>query len=191
MLWCWEDINSIYVQKDSQTPVLFSYTLHRKNGATFTFDHHIEDFGNQFGVRVQHAFCRLRLPQLLSGLRAGEQAVFGPIRASSEGLHHERGLVPWQQIANLTLDGDRLTIRKWGGEFGASWSVPYRSVSNLALFYALAQQFLRERSKRGETALSALPSRSHSLDSTAIQSDSSNFQPPHHVTESYRGQSLG
>lgn len=183
VLWRWEDIKSIYVQKNSKTPVLFSYTLHRKDRETFTFDHHIEDFANQFGVRVQHTFCRLMLPQLLSNLRAGEQAMFGSIRVSSEGLHHERGLVLWQQIANLTLDGDRLTIRKWGGDFGASWSVSYHSVPNLALFYALAQYHLRDCTTENISTLSVLASRHQSPDSIAIQTNSSSFQPSPHLTE--------
>jgi hypothetical protein len=124
------------------------------------------------------------LPQLLHRLDAGEQAGFGSLLVNREGLHHFEGFVAWNQIANLTLDGEQLTIRKWGGDYGASWSVPYTSIPNLAVFFALAQLFLRECANPGQNALSMLYGRAHHVDPAAIQVHSSDFQRPSQLTES-------
>ncbi len=175
VVWRWEDVKIIHLQKNSNVPVMFTYTLRHKDGEMLTFDHHLEFIENQFGARVQHELCRRMLPQLLQSLFDGEQAGFGTLLVSREGLHNFEGFVHWNQIANLTLDGDQLSIRKWGGDVGAIWSVPYENVPNLAVFFALAHLFLRECANPGQSALSVLYGRAN-VDPAAIQVHSSEFQ---------------
>ena len=190
VLWRWEDITTIRLQKISNVPLLFAYTLHRKNGQKFAFDHRLEYIENQFGARVQWELCRLMLPQLLHRLAAGELVGFGPLQVSREGLHHVEGFVPWQQVANITLDAEKLTIRKWGADYGADWWVPYTAMPNLAVFFALVQLILRECSNHNENALSVLMASYGLRDSTAIQANTTNLQPPSQLTGSQAGQLL-
>ncbi len=183
VVWRWEDIKIIHLQKSSNVPVMFSYTLRREDGEMFSFDHRLEFIENQFGVRVQHMLCRLMLPQLLHRLHTGELVGFGSLQVSREGLHHAEGFVSWQQVANITLDGDQMRLRKWGADYGASWSVPYSEIPNLAVFFALSQLLLRECANPGQSAWSALYGRSSRLDPTAIQVHTSDFQTPSQLTE--------
>lgn len=192
VLWRWQDVESISLEPNNpEAPLrLLSYTLRHKDGEMFTFDYHCEYTENQFGVRVQYLLLHQRLPPLLRDVHAGEPALFGSLRVSREGLHHLDRFVPWWQVANITLDGFRLTIRKWGGDYGTSWSVSYSAIPNLALFFALTQHLLREATNESENALSVLAGRGDSRDSLAMQAYSLSFQPPSPVRQPHGDQTL-
>lgn len=185
-MWRWDQIESVRLNTNEALMGLRSFRLHRKDGLTFSFDHHLEHVENQFGVRVQRELIRLLLPSLLHSVRTGEQVEFDSLSVSGGGLHRKGRFVSWQQVANITFERVQVTFVKWGGDGSASWSVPYSSLPNVAVFLALVHHLWHQSSHRGESALAVLVG--NSLDPTTIQANSTNLQPLPHLGESYSGQ---
>lgn len=124
------------------------YSFELKNGKR------IKSRTQAVGNTVQAAIFQAKRPQISQAYRQGERIPFGPIAISTEGLIHNRKILPWSAIGSFHINrirkGDviqKLHIRQCNDRswfqflLHPYWAViPIRTIANLDLFLELAQK---------------------------------------------------
>ena len=123
------------------------YSFELKNGKR------IKSRTQAVGDAVQAAIFQAKRPQITQAYRRGETIPFGPIAISTEGLIHNRKILPWSAIGSFHINqvrkGDviqKLRIRQCNNRswlqflLRPHWAViPIRTIANLDLFLDLAR----------------------------------------------------
>jgi hypothetical protein len=95
------------------------------------------------GQRIREEVTNCLLPQVLMNFSAGQVVTFGPLHVSAEGISNGRELLPWQQIQDIRLERDMLTVKKQ--DRVRRWpSIQLANVPNIFIFLSLVRHILRE-----------------------------------------------
>jgi hypothetical protein len=126
----WDDINQFWknIHLDEKARVSYSYTLQRKDGATFALTSklpHIE----RLGAFLEREVTRHLLAQTIGAWRSGKELEFADIRVNRQGiaLQSEQKVLPWRNIDRLTVDKATVSIHRKGD----SWEWATLSISGI------------------------------------------------------------
>lgn len=142
----WDTIEAMWQHKpendDTQTATSHTYRVRRRDGSTIVLNDlfpHIEILGR----RIREEVTNCLLPQAIMNVSAGQVVTFGPLRVSAEGISNGRELLPWQQIQDIRLERDMLTVKKQ--DRLRRWpSIQVANVPNIFIFLSLVRHILRK-----------------------------------------------
>src|SRR5207253_1015189 len=135
----WKDITTA-----SKGSVSHSYTLHLRDGATWTFT---DDLVNveELGAIIEDEVTNHWLTLVLATYRTGMPIHFGDITLSVQGISMQRGghrVLPWSHVQHLHLDNASLSIYKVGGFW--DWAtIAISEIPNVGVLKRLADEVVK------------------------------------------------
>lgn len=140
----WDEIESVWQRAQKARPtsraIYRAYTIADRNGrkAVFTGDF----VGVQaLGDTIQREVSERLLPHALEAFEAGETVRFGKLSLSHEGLSNDRETIPWDQVEEVKLERDIITVRKEGTWL--SWAnVTVGGTPNVLVFLTLVDRII-------------------------------------------------
>jgi hypothetical protein len=142
----WDDISQFWknIHLDKRAGVSYSYTLKRKDGATFALTSNLPHI-ERLGSFVEREVTRHLLDRAMADYRAGKELDFANIKVSRKGirLESEQKLLPWRDVDRLTVDKATVGIYRKGD----SWEWATLSVSgipNVGILKGVVDALLQE-----------------------------------------------
>jgi hypothetical protein len=114
----WDEVETVWQKKNKGNWAKFTqgklvYIVHRQNGAELHFDDSLPEI-QRLGAIIQ----RETLPHLLARSRdayhAGQKVDFNKLRISRDGISNGQETITWEQVQQIQIEEERLTINKKG-----------------------------------------------------------------------------
>ena len=170
----WNEIETIwYTSTRTATRFYFKsrrYTLRCHDGYTLTFNNQYSprNQSNALDKAFSEQFTRRRLPFQFANYQAGQMLSFGPLSINREGVCASGKMLPWEQVATLSLLKDRRLVIYKTGERPEIWlNLPAFKIPNLSILLAL---FKRIRSGQSEQEIGFELLTSYGTTATIVQS---------------------
>ncbi|HEY3992668.1 MAG TPA: DUF6585 family protein [Ktedonobacteraceae bacterium] len=167
----WEEIETIQTTM-AYTPTSFFtrhrlYTIRCHDGYTLTFSGVRKSLVNLDKTLEEH-FTRRRLPFQFADYQAGHMLSFGPLSINREGVCALGKMLPWEQVADISLLKDRRLVIYKTGEQPEIWlNLPAFKIPNLNILLAL---FKRIRSGQSEQQIGFEELAAYGTAATIVQS---------------------
>jgi hypothetical protein len=112
------------------------FTVRRADGVEIIFT---QDFRNatQLGTQLQREVTRRLTPQALAAVKAGQTLPFGLFNVNWQGLSTSWGMIPWNQIQQVSANRGMVSIQQRGQRRGRSYG-GVDKVPNLYVFFNVA-----------------------------------------------------
>jgi hypothetical protein len=141
----WDEVETVSARKNKETWSKAAggslvVTVRRSNGELYQFDDTLPDL-KRLAELIRAQTLRHLLPRALDALQTGQEVPFGKLRVGPAGLIRDRDTLPWEQIKEIKLDDDKVTISK-KGNWLAWHTVALGDVPNAHVFGALVQKLL-------------------------------------------------
>ncbi len=170
----WEEIEAIW-HTSARTLSRFYfrsqlYTIHCHDGYTLTFSGVRRALSNMdsFNKALEEQFTRRRLPFQFADYQAGQTLNFGPLSLNHTGIAVRDKMLPWEQIADMTLLKNRYLLIHKAGEKPEVWQkFPAFKIPNLRILLAL---FKRIRSGQSEQEAGFAALAAYGTAATIVQS---------------------
>jgi len=131
------------------------YTMRCHDGYTLTFAGLYKSLNNLDKTLAEN-FTRRRLPFQFADYQAGQTLSFGPLSINREGIIALGKMLPWEQVADISLLKDRRLIIYKTGERPEIWpNLPPLKIANLSILLALFKRIHGGQSEQ-EAGLDAL-----------------------------------
>jgi len=142
----WDDISQLWknIHLDQKARVSYSFTLRRKDGATFALPSelpHIERLGGFLEREVTRHF----LAQAMADFRAGKELDFADIKLNRQGitLKSEQKLLPWRDLDRLTVDKATVSLHRKGDNW--EWAtLSISGIPNVGVLKGVVDTLLQE-----------------------------------------------
>lgn len=174
----WEEIEII---QQTASRLLFMirnsnlYTLRCHDGDSLTFSGHPR-FMNKLAPIFEDHFTRRRLPFWLADYQAGQTLHFGPVRIDRNGVAVGEKMLPWEQVADISLlKGRRLVIYKAGERQEVWLSLPAFKIDNLSILLVLFKR-IRSGHTDQEAGLQAITT-TYGAGTTIVSSKHNRIDP--------------
>jgi hypothetical protein len=152
----WDEVDTVVARKNKEAwskaaAGSLVVTVRRSNGEEYQFDDTLPDL-KRLAEMIRTQTLQHLLPRALDAVQAGSEVTFGKLRVGPAGLSRERGrehdTLPWEQIKEIKIDDDKVTITKKGNWL--TWhTVPLGEVPNAHVFGALVQKLLPPQKGEG------------------------------------------
>jgi hypothetical protein len=137
----WDEIETIQSTITYAPKSLFirqrMYTLRCHDGYTLTFSasrKHLTKLDKTF----EEQLTRRRVPFQFADYQAGQMLNFGPLSMNREGIIARGKMLPWEQVADISLLKDRRLVIYKVGERPEIWlNLPAFKIPNLSILLAL------------------------------------------------------
>ncbi|HLI71622.1 MAG TPA: DUF6585 family protein [Ktedonobacteraceae bacterium] len=148
----WEEIETVWQASARAFPsTLFRgrlYTIRCHDSYTLTFMNHVRRLLDDLDQVFEAQFTRRRLPFYFADYQAGRTLDFGLVKVNREGIVVREKMLPWEQVADISLlKRQRLVVSKVGERPEIWMKLPAFKIPNLSILLAL---FQRIRSGQGE-----------------------------------------
>ena len=167
----WNEIETItYDSARIRTSLFFRrrlYAIRSHDGSTLTLSGQRPVLA-RLDQAFEREFTRRRLPFLLADLRAGQRLNFGPLSIDVQGVYATDRLLPWEQVADMTLENDRRLVISQLADPPRRWqSFPIQKIPNPGILLAL---FQRMRSGQSEQEAGMQTLAAYSAPTVIVQS---------------------
>jgi uncharacterized protein DUF6585 len=126
----WDDISQFWrnIHLDKNARVSYSYTLRRRDGATFALTSNLPHI-ERLGRFLEREVTRHLVAQAIVDYRAGKELEFADIKVNRQGitLKSEGKLLLWRDVDRLTVDKATVGIQRKGD----SWEWATLSISDI------------------------------------------------------------
>ncbi|HEX4206033.1 MAG TPA: DUF6585 family protein [Ktedonobacteraceae bacterium] len=112
------------------------YTIQRDDGFKAVFTQRFAHV-RSLSERINHELMNRLYPRIVTNYNAGNTINFGPLSVNTQGISNGRNMLPWVQVADVTMQRGYLNIRKPEGTWRNWASIRVASVPNVALCMAL------------------------------------------------------
>jgi hypothetical protein len=148
----WDEVETVLARKNKEAwskaaAGSLVVTVWRRNGEQYQFDDTLPDL-KRLAELIRTQTLQHLLPRALDALQAGNEVAFGKLRVGPAGLGRERDSLPWEQVKEIKIDDDKVTISK-KGNWLAWHTVPLGEVPNAHVFGALVQKLLPPQGRGG------------------------------------------
>lgn len=151
------------------------YTLRCHDGDPLTFSSQSR-FASKLAPVFEDHFTRRRLPFQLADYQEGQTLHFGPVRIDRNGVAVGEKMLPWEQVADISLlKGRRLVIYKTGERQEVWLSLPAFKIANLSILLALFKR-IRSGQTDQEAGLQAI-STTYGAGTTIVSSKRNKIDP--------------
>lgn len=97
----------------------------------------------RLGEIISEMVTRVKLPEALASIQAGNTLSFGPLSVSLQGVSNGKETLSWEQVTAFQVSSGIITVRK-GGKW-LSWSaVPVAKIPNVFVFLALVDAIRKQ-----------------------------------------------
>jgi hypothetical protein len=131
----WQRITRHYTN-GVYTGTSFKYTVRRADGVEIIIDQKFRN-GSQLGTQIQRKATSRLTPAALAAVNAGQTLPFGPFSVSRQGLATSKGLIPWNEVQQVSANRGMVVIQQRGQRKGKTYGVVYK-VPNLYVFFNVA-----------------------------------------------------
>jgi hypothetical protein len=126
--------------------VRMSYTVERRDGHNFLFDHTISKSDVLYQL-ISTKVKEILLPQALQDYARGHTLTFGSLALNQQGIIQDQKLLPWNQIeaidAQIDYNKEIVRVKQQGTR--RNWAdVTTSTIPNLAVFHALVDYALKK-----------------------------------------------
>ena len=122
------------------------YTVQCADERLVRFDDELVDI-EKLGTLLEDTITRRLLPGVIATYEAGSVVAFADVAVSSRGvaIRRARQLLPWQDVAGMTIDDSALTLYHFQRE-GMWATLPVASIPNVGVLKALLEYAMRDLS---------------------------------------------
>ena len=138
----WQRITRHYTN-GVYTGTSFKYTVRRADGVEIIINQQIRN-GAQLGTLIQREATSRLTPRALAGFQAGQTLQFGPFSVSRQGLGTSRGMLPWNEVQQVSANRGVVVIQQRGQRRGKSYG-GVDKVPNLYVFFNVANAIAKGR----------------------------------------------
>lgn len=133
----WDEITKLWkeVHIEDKAPIYRSYTLQRADHTRLRFNdelQHIEQLGHIVEEQVTHYL----LPHALYAYQAAQPVTFDALTLQTQGITVKEQLLPWQQVAHITIHDLAMSIYQHG-EHQPWATLSSTTISNLCVLKPL------------------------------------------------------
>ena len=118
------------------TGTTFKYTVQRVDGVEVRITQQFRN-GMQLGTQIQREATSRLTPAALAAVNAGQTLQFGPFSVSRQGLATSRGMIPWNEVQQVSANRGMVVIQQRGQRKGKTYGMVYK-VPNLYVFFNVA-----------------------------------------------------
>jgi hypothetical protein len=148
----WDEIEAIHSTMIYTPKSVFTrqrmYTLRCHDGYTLTFSASRKRLTN-LNKTFEEQLTRRRSPFQFADYQAGQTLSFGPLSINREGIMALGKMLPWEQVADISLLKDRRLVIYKTGERPEVWlNLPAFKIPNLSILLALFKRIRGEQSEQ-------------------------------------------
>jgi hypothetical protein len=141
----WDEVETVIQKKNKEAwskaaAGSLVVTVRRCNGEEYHFDDTLPDL-KRLADLIRRETLRHLLPRALDAYHAGNVLAFGKLRLGPSGLARDKDTLAWDQVKEIKIDDDKVTIQK-KGNWLAWCTVPLSEVHNAHVFAALVEHLL-------------------------------------------------
>ena len=118
------------------TGTTFKYTIQRVDSVEVRITQQFRN-GIQLGTQVQREATNRLTPAALAAVNAGQTLPFGPFSVSRQGLGTPKGLIPWNEVQQVSANRGFVAIQQRGQRKSKTYGMVYK-VPNLYVFFNVA-----------------------------------------------------
>ncbi len=130
------------------TGTTYTYRLHMLDGRKVNFSSMIKGIAD-LGQTIQSAVTAVLYPRAIAAVQAGQTISFGTLSLNQQGIGKNGSLLPWNEIASMTLNKGYITIRKRDQRIGSWANIAVASMPNVFIFLAVSEQLRKAAGVRG------------------------------------------
>jgi len=131
----WQRITRNYTN-GVYTGTTFKYTVQRVDGVEVRITQQFRN-GMQLGTQIQREATSRLTPAALAAVNAGQTLQFGPFSVSRQGLATPKGLIPWNEVQQVSANRGLVVIQQRGQRKSKTYGMVYK-VPNLYVFFNVA-----------------------------------------------------
>ena len=170
----WDEIETIWHSSARLPTSLYAgshiYAIRCHDGYRLTINVFRSRLNNMDNLNqtIDEQFTRRRLPFQFADYQAGQTLNFGPLSINRDGILAHDKMLPWEQVADITLLKDRRLVIYKMGERPEVWlNLPAFKIPNLSILLAL---FKRIRSGQSEQEAGFAALAAYGTAATIVQS---------------------
>ncbi|HEU5198352.1 MAG TPA: DUF6585 family protein [Ktedonobacterales bacterium] len=138
----WQRITRNYTN-GVYTGTTFRYMVQRVDNVEVRITQQFRN-GMQLGTQIQREATNRLTPAALAAVNAGQTLQFGPFSVSRQGLGTSRGMIPWNEVQQVSANRGIVVIQQRGQRKGKTYGMVYK-VPNMYVFFNVANAIAKGR----------------------------------------------